>query len=602
MASHLTALLWTSHGAQWPAEGQGVRVRAGHVVLDDEDGTIAFLAFEALGRERVTCDVALVAPRREAAGPDALADHRYLQSVAAATGVRFARPGAGPAASLHRRRFAAPGRLLVSSCPGAAGAGAYGTLVLGASPLELALALAGEPLERSRPAVAGVRLAGELPAGAGAVELLDAIAHRLPPLPPGAVIELLGPGVAQLPMRERIAFATLAPARLGASAVFPSDDATREDLRARGRDADWRRFEGGASGFDAECDVELGTLVPPALPAPARVHVGELADDDDLRALARALTGRRVPSDASLEIVPGGRAVRAALAEDGALEALAAAGARVLAAEEAPAIPPDAWVCGAPGTNARDVSLAAIVRAFAGGDAVEVLAARPPAGSRSRLDPAELLEPLGRAGGAPERGAAHRVPAIGEPVLASCRLGVVHRAPGDLRAADVLAWGPRTHALRADALALAARVLHDLDPGLVERAGRLGASALAVRGVFGAGEPADAAARALAALGVRAVFATSFANGVATTLAHEGVRAFRWRRGSDAASVAAGDELELPGPDAHERDGRISIRNLTRGLAFDVEPAQSGEGRQVVLAGGLLARALRRTETLVEGA
>src|SRR5439155_218322 len=83
----------------------------------------------------VACEVVLVAPQREAAGPDGLEDLRFLHSFANATGAHFARPGAGPAGALHRRRFAAPGRVLASAVPGASAAGALGMLALPACAL-----------------------------------------------------------------------------------------------------------------------------------------------------------------------------------------------------------------------------------------------------------------------------------------------------------------------------------------------------------------------------------------------------------------------------------------------------------------------------------
>ncbi|MBI5169502.1 MAG: hypothetical protein HZA61_08445, partial [Candidatus Eisenbacteria bacterium] len=123
MGPHLTRFLFTSHGAGWPDPGQPVAVRADQVLLD-EDTLDAMLAFEALRQGRHRCELALVAPAREASGPDAHEDQRYLMSAAAASGATFVRPGAGPVASVHRRRFAAPGRSLAAASPGCDGAGA----------------------------------------------------------------------------------------------------------------------------------------------------------------------------------------------------------------------------------------------------------------------------------------------------------------------------------------------------------------------------------------------------------------------------------------------------------------------------------------------
>ncbi len=52
----LTAFLLRSHGGQaWPAPGIALEWRPDHVLLDDADGTVSALAFEAAGGTRVAC-------------------------------------------------------------------------------------------------------------------------------------------------------------------------------------------------------------------------------------------------------------------------------------------------------------------------------------------------------------------------------------------------------------------------------------------------------------------------------------------------------------------------------------------------------------------
>src|SRR5262245_207422 len=141
MSTTLASFLLRSHGGHtWPAPGTPIEWRPDHVLLDDTDGTAAALAFEASGARRATCELVLVAPQREAGSPDGLADLRFLQSFASCAGAHFARPGAGMAGALYRRRFATPGRVLASTVPGAAAAGAIGMLALPACAIECAAA------------------------------------------------------------------------------------------------------------------------------------------------------------------------------------------------------------------------------------------------------------------------------------------------------------------------------------------------------------------------------------------------------------------------------------------------------------------------------
>jgi aconitate hydratase len=592
VTNHLASQLFAAHGAGWPAAGAPVRLRMGHVLLDERDGLVALLGFEALGRARVASDVALVAPAREADGPDARDDLAYLQAVACAIGALFVRPGAGPPAAVHRRGFAAPGRTLLAAMPGAAGAGAFGMLVLPGEPADAAAALAGEPLYTTRPRVAGVRLVGAPPAGVGGAEVLASLAGALAGAGRDALVEYHGEGVGSLPIAERVAMASLGGALLGARAsLFPSDAVTRARLASRGRDADWRATSAGSEGFDLEIELDLGRVRSGA-PDVSRVRIGSLAEDGDLRSLAAA--ARSGASLAGWEVVVGGRSARAALAAGDVLAALESAGAAVIDAGAPRALAPlepGTSACGEDGEvlagRARAVSVAALLHAMGAAPAgADAPVAAP-------LDGAEVLAPA-PAGEvrAVEHGAAHPLPVLPLPLTGSPRGPVVWSSARDVAVEDVLAWGPRAQARRGDAAALAALAFQRGEGDTAVHAG--GWSVVAGAGRWGDGGPHEPAARALAALGVRVVFAAAFAPEHARALAAQGLLPLRWRRTEDAASIAVGDELELPGiSEGLARGGRVMVRDLTRGLAFDVLPAVDGEWLDLVRAGGLLASLAR---------
>jgi aconitate hydratase len=603
VSANLTAFLFETHGAGWPGPGQPVSVSPDHVVLDEEGGVVALLAFEALGATRTPCPVALVCPAREAAGPDELDDQRFLRTAAAAYGLWFARPGAAPAAALHRRRFAVPGGLLASPAPGAAGAGAYGMLALVATPLECAAALVGQALVRPRPRVIGVRLTSALPPGAGGVEALERLASALGREARGAVLQYHGEGLASLSMADRIAMAALAPRRLAvAASVFPSDEATRDHLAACGRDAEWRRFEGGVESFDTDAELDLSLVSPVREAGTVFARIGPLAGDGDLRSLADGLGDGVLSAETRVQVVVGGRAARAALESDGTLERLSRAGVAVLAPGDGEAgvpLPAGAVAFGdedALDAGATSVSIAALVARLAPAPAPAARTVAAP--DSATLDPAELLAPAESPGAVVERGAAHRVPAPLPPLTGGLRGVVLLRVRGRVGCEQLLPWGPRTRALRGDALALAQQWGRGLDPEAAARGLAHGGGFAVADAEYGLGEPAEDAARATAALGVRAVIAGSFPSAHERALVMCGVVPLRWTRAGDADNLEAGDELELPMlAEVLAAGRRVTVRHLTRGLSFTVMHDLDERSLDLVRAGGLLGLALEPERT-----
>lgn len=599
MGPHLTRFLFTSHGAGWPDPGQPVAVRADQVLLDEDNGVEALLGFESLRHARHRCELALVAPAREASGPDAHEDQRYLMSAAAAAGATFVRPGAGPAASVHRRRFAAPGRSLAAASPGCEGAGAFAMLVLHADRVELAAALAGEPLVFARPPVVGVCFDEELPLDRGGAEIVYALAADHARRCRGAVLEFHGRGLASMPMTERIAVATLAPALLGAFAVvFPSDARTRANLRGLGREPDWRSAEGACAGFDEEIVLTAASLAaPPA--EPGLVRVSALAEDDDVALVARAAVSARVRP--AIEIVLGGRAAQSVLERGGVLERLREAGAAIFAPESSEAQAPSAatFVIGddplvQPGQ--RFLSARAFSHAVEG-EAGEVDAPTAP-GARA-FDDDELLAAPALAPEI-ERAPRHRVPAQASALSGTHRSTVLLEAGDHARCDRILAWGPRTASLRGDATALAEYAFRAFDDGFPARCAAHGGGVVVAGTQYGAGEPCEHAARVTAALGIRAVIAQSFAGRHARALASYGVLPLVWRGTPADPPLRAGDEIEIV--DVAEAIGarRVAIRHLTGGWQFDVGHDLDPRALEVVRAGGLLgwcARAHARAES-----
>lgn len=528
-------------------------------------------------------------------------------------GMLLPRPGHGDLRVLHRERLAAPGRLAL--CAGRlAACGALGMLALEADALVVAAALAGGPYAPEEPRVLGVELAGALKPVAGGVDLALALLSRLRETGEVAeVLELGGAGVGTLSMTERMSAAWLL-GEAGMLALFPSDDVTRAELAALGRDQDWRRIDAARAGAGTVWSVELGTLDPlvapleelaDARPAGAfagtpieRVLVGPAATLADLARFAARLEGQRVHGSVECTVVAGSRSVFEGVTASGVAQQLIAAGVRVTEEEVAAhTAGSGTGLCfGVPHEAVASVRtrwLVAGVECCAAA-ALTGTVARPGCGGE-----AALLEAVGGIHADPwmPAGAGSPGPAAGpaRPVapmaLRRPFRGEVLAVLGDeLKCASLLAPGARLEGLRGRLGALAGQLLAGIDPGFAGRARERGGGFLVAGTGFAGGEPGAAVAVCLAESSVMAVLARSYAPGAAQALVHAGVMPLLLTQDGMPVPLERGDELELPGlPEALVPAQPLTARNLTRGTHVTLGHDLSAREIAVLRAGGLLS-------------
>ncbi len=220
--------------------GSEIGLRIDQTLTQDATGTMAYLQFEAMGipRVRTKLSVSYVDHNMLQAGFENADDHRFLQSIAAKYGIYFSRPGNGICHQVHLERFSAPGQTLIGSDSHTPTGGGAGMLAMGAGGLDVALAMAGEPFYLTMPQVVRVNLTGRLPAWVAAKDIILEMLRRLTVKGGvGRIFEYGGEGAATLSVPERATITNMG-AELGAtSSLFPSDERTREYLRAQKREA-----------------------------------------------------------------------------------------------------------------------------------------------------------------------------------------------------------------------------------------------------------------------------------------------------------------------------------------------------------------------------
>ena len=126
-------------------QGAVVAIKIDQTLTQDATGTMAYLELEAMRQKKVATELSIsyVDHNMMQNGPENRNDHLYLQSVAAAKGVKFSPPGNGICHQVHLERFGVPGKTLLGSDSHTPTGGGIGMMAIGAGGLDVARAMAG---------------------------------------------------------------------------------------------------------------------------------------------------------------------------------------------------------------------------------------------------------------------------------------------------------------------------------------------------------------------------------------------------------------------------------------------------------------------------
>ncbi len=340
--------------------GQEISIRIDQTLTQDATGTMAYLQFEAMGIPRVKTkrSLAYIDHNTLQSGFENADDHKYIQTVAKKHGVWFSRPGNGICHQVHLERFAVPGETLLGSDSHTPTCGAMAMLAIGAGGLDVAVAMGGGAYYLMMPKICRVQVTGKLQPMVSAKDvILEILRRRSVKGGVGYIMEYSGEGLAGLSVPERATITNMG-AELGATtSVFPSDQVTRQFLKAQGREEVWQELQADADAvYDEEMELDLSALEPlTAMPHSPdnvatvksvaglpvdQVAIGSCTNSSfsDMMKVAAILEGHTVAENVSLVIAPGSMQVLTMLAENGALAKMVAAGARILESACGPCI------------------------------------------------------------------------------------------------------------------------------------------------------------------------------------------------------------------------------------------------------------------------
>lgn len=331
--------------------GEEIALRIDQTLTQDATGTMVMLELEAMALPRVQTELSAQYVDHNLIQEDFknADDHLFLRSACKRFGLWYSRPGNGVSHPVHMEHFGIPGKTLLGSDSHTCAAGSLGMLAIGAGGLEVAMAMAGEPLHINMPKIFGIKLVGELPDWVSAKDIiLEMLRRHRVTGGVGKIIEYYGPALAHLTAMDRHVIANMG-AELGATTtVFPSDDNIRRFMRSQGREDQFVVLASDPeANYDEHDEIDLGKLEPLiALPnspdnvVPVRevagreiyqAYLGSSANPGlrDFAVSALMVQGRTVHDRVSFDINPSSRQIQENLMALGLLQHLLRAGGRI---------------------------------------------------------------------------------------------------------------------------------------------------------------------------------------------------------------------------------------------------------------------------------
>ena len=616
-------------------KGTEIGIRIDQTLTQDATGTMAYLEFEAMGVPRVKTErsVAYIDHNTLQNGFMNMDDHRFIGSVAKKHGIYFSRPGNGICHQVHLERFGVPGKTLIGSDSHTPTGGGIGMIAIGAGGMDVAVAMGGGTYYITCPKVVKVELTGKLGAWVAAKDVILEVLRRLSVKGGvGKVIEYCGEGVKTLSVPERATITNMG-AELGATtSIFPSDEVTREFLKAQGREDAYTPMSADSDAvYDEVVEINLSELVPMAAcpHSPDNIktvdQIGPMKIDQvcigsctnsslmDMMKVAHILKGKTVHPDVSLSIAPGSKQVLSMLAQNGALAIMLEAGARVLESACGPCI----GMGQSP--NSGGISLRTFNRNFEGRSGTadgQIYLVSPELAAASAI--AGVLTDPRTLGDMPEfempekflvndnmivepasveemdsievlRGPNIKPFPVSEPMPEEISAKVSLKVGDNITTDHIMPAGAKILPLRSNIPEISKYCFAVCDESFHDRALAMGKSIVIGGSNYGQGSSREHAALAPLYLGVKGVIAKSFARIHEANLINSGILPMTFANEADYDDIDMMDELKIEDAinGVKEKD-TIIVKNITKGKEYKVNINLSDRQKDMMVLGGLL--------------
>lgn len=615
--------------------GKEIALKIDQTLTQDATGTMAYLEFETMGIDRVRTErsVAYIDHNTLQSGFENADDHRYIQSVAKKYGIYFSRPGNGICHQVHLERFGIPGKTLIGSDSHTPTGGGIGMLAFGAGGLDVAVAMGGGAYYITMPKMIKVNLTGKLrpfvTAKDVSLEILRILSVKGGV---GYIIEWGGEGVKTLSVPERATITNMGTELGATTSIFPSDETTREFLKAEGREQDYIPLSSDSDAvYDRVIDIDLSELKPliakPHMPDNVvtveslkgtkvdQVCIGSCTNSSllDMLKVAAMLKGRTISPYVSLSISPGSKQVLAMLADCGALTDIIASGARILECACGPCI----GMGFSP--NSGGVSLRTFNRNFEGRSGTadgkvylvspETAVAAALTGQitdpttlgmdikidfpdKFRIDDSAIISPAS----AEEAKSLEilRGPNIKKfpdsiPQTDSVKAPLILKVGDNITTDHIMPAGAKILPYRSNIPYLSQFCFGVCDKSFPERAKAAGKSIIVGGTNYGQGSSREHAALVPLYLGVRVVITKSFARIHIANLINAGIMPLTFKNPDDYEKLSQGDMLSIDGVFDGMDSGEMTLINETTGDKIPLVCNLTDRQKEILKAGGLLS-------------
>ncbi|MBO6586535.1 MAG: aconitate hydratase [Gracilimonas sp.] len=621
--------------------GQEIGLKIDQTLTQDATGTMVMLELEAMeldeAKTEISCqyvDHNLI--QSDFKNPD---DHVFLKSAAERFGMWFSRPGNGVSHPIETERFAIPGKTLAGSDSHTPASGCMGMLAIGSGGLDVAFAIAGEPLFIKMPKVLGVELKGELKDWVSAKDVVLEMLRRYDvDGASGYVIEYFGEGLKNLDTMDRHVIANMGTEMGATTTVFPADGEIRRFMETQKRGDEYVELlaDEGAE-YDKYEELILDDVEPLiALPSsPGNVvpvrevegkdiyqsYIGSSANPGyrDFWISSEIVKGKTVNDNVSFDINPTSRQIIENMVKNDVMFNLVQSGARIHQAGCNGCI----GMGQAPATGQN--SLRTVPRNFpdrSGTPEDSVFLVSPETAAASALtgkitDPRDLeklfnmeypkytplkevivnTDMLTPPKPKEERGEIKKGPNIssmpnfGE--LEDFEVPVLLKMGDDISTDEILRAGTEVLPFRSNIPEISKFTLDVVDKNFHDRAMKAkeehGGHVVIAGENYAQGSSREHAAIAPRYLGQRAVIAKSYARIGWQNLVNFGIPPFEFTSEEDYNDIEQGDVLKVENIRASIESGNTAkLVNVTKGTEYEVKHTLSDRQRQAVLDGGVI--------------